>query len=144
MDADILNHHVYFSVLCGLFVLGLVIELIRRRRLQERYAVLWIVVALVFITYGLWIDQAGIIAHWFRIDDPVTVVLFFGIFLCVLLLLQVFLKISEFSIVIKNLIQEVSMLKYELERSKSKETAKIGGEDIRPDSSRDYEKADAE
>ena len=107
--------HVYFTLVSGLLILGLVIELIRRSRLQERYAVLWIVVALVFMTYGWWHDAAVAFASWLHVADVVPVILFFGTCLCALLILQLSVKISEFSSKIKNLIQEVSLLKHELQ-----------------------------
>ncbi len=132
MAVNIPVHHIYFSLVCGLLILGLVVELIRRSRLQERYAALWIVVALVFMTYGWWLDAAAAVASWLQIADVVPVILFLGIFLCALLILQLSMKISEFSNKIKNLIQEVSILKYELRLHKSSDskTDGAGGEDI--------------
>ncbi len=132
MTVNVPVHHVYFSITCGLLILGGVLELIRRSRLQERYAALWIVLALVFVTYGWWLTPMVAITNWLRIVDVVPVVLFFGVFLCALLILQLSVKISEFSIKIKNLVQEVSMLKHELERHKSEtsKTGGAGGEDI--------------
>ena len=106
--------HAVFSLLFGLAILAFVIELIRRHRLQERYAVLWIVLALVFATYRWWIAPVTVLAEWADIGDAVTVVLFLGIFMCALLILQLSVKISEFSSKIKNLVQEVSILKHEL------------------------------
>lgn len=123
---DILDRHIYFSVLCGLLILGIVIELIRAYRLQERYAALWIVVALGFTTYGWWIDAASVLKNWLRIGDVVTIVLFLGIFMCAMLILQLSVKISRFSYTIKNLIQEVSLLKHKLEYYE-KETSKPAG-----------------
>lgn len=112
---DILDRHVYFSVLCGLLILGIVIELIRSYRLQERYAALWIVLALVFTTYGWWIGAAVVLADWLRIADVVTIVLFLGIFMCALLILQLSVKISDFSYTLKNLVQQIAILKHEME-----------------------------
>ena len=111
---DVPVHHVVFSILCGSLVLGVVIELIRRSKLQERHAVLWIVLGLAFMTYGWWAAPLASVANWFRIDDVVPMVLFFGVFLCALLILQLSVKVSEFSVKIKNLVQEVSILKHEL------------------------------
>ena len=115
MSADVPVHHVVFSLLCGLSILGFVVELIRRSRLQERYAILWVVLALAFMTYGWWLAPMAAVANWFRIEDVVSIVLFFGVFLCALLILQLSVKVSEFSVKIKNLVQEVSMLRHELE-----------------------------
>ena len=128
MAVNVPVHHVYFSLICGLLILGFVIELIRRARLQERYAALWIVVALVFMTYGWWLAPMVALANWLHIGDVVPVILFFGIFLCALLILQLSVKVSEFSNKIKNLVQEVSILKHELEQHKS-ESAKTSADD---------------
>ncbi len=120
--------HVYFALAVGLLILGLVIELVRRSRLQERYAALWIVVALAFMTYGWWLDAAAAFAGWLRVADIVPIVLFFGICLCALLILQLSVKISEFSVKIKNLVQEVSLLKHEL-RARGRPDPETGGGD---------------
>ena len=123
---DVLVHHVVFSLLCGSSLLAFVVELIRRSKLQERYAVLWVVLAVAFMTYGWWVSPISVVANWFRIGDTVPMVLFFGVFLCALLILQLSVKVSEFSLEIKNLVQEVSILKYELERRESSVTKVVG------------------
>ena len=107
--------HIYFSGVCGLLILGFVLVLIRNHWLQERYASLWIMLALVFMTYGWWIRPVRIVSDSFQITDVVPVVLFFGILMCALLILQLSIAISEFSTKIKNLVQEVSLLKHEME-----------------------------
>ncbi len=140
MDVNVPVHHVYFALICGLLISGFVIELIRRCRLQERYAALWIMVALVFMTYGWWLTPMVAVANWLRIGDVVSVVLFFGFFLCALLILQLSVKVSEFSNKIKNLVQEVSILKHELEQHKSEaaKTGGAGGEDMARTSASDF------
>ncbi len=117
-------HHIVFSVACGLSLLGVVVELIRRSWLQERHAALWIVLAVVFATYGLWSGPLVAVARWFRIGDVVTIVLFFGILLCTLLILQLSVVASQSSIRIKNLVQEVSILRRELERDRARESGR--------------------
>lgn len=121
--------HIYFSVICGVLLLGILLVLIRNQRLQERYAALWIVLALTFMTYGWWIRSIRVIADEFQIGDVVSVILFLGIFMCALLILQFSIKISEFSTIIKNLVQEVSLLKYEMDRRGSDTSKTQGGED---------------
>lgn len=106
--------HTLFSVFFGVAILAVVVELIRRNRLQERYAALWIVLAIAFMTYRWWLAPAAMLAQWGEIGDVVTVVLFLGIFMCALLILQLAVKVSDFSTQIKNLTQEVAMLKHEL------------------------------
>ncbi len=43
-----------FGALIAVGLLLLVLELVRRRRLQERYAILWILTALVLLVLSLW------------------------------------------------------------------------------------------
>lgn len=124
MEAPV--YHVFFALICGLLLAGSVLELIRRSWLQERYAVLWLVLALIFMTYGWWLAPVAAVANWFQIDNIVPVVLFLGVFMCALLILQLCVKISEFSVKIKNLVQEVSILRHELER-REPTVSKAGG-----------------
>ena len=121
--------HVYFSIICGLFLLSILLVMMRNHWLQERYAALWIILALAFLTYGWWIRLMRVVADKFQIADVVSVVLFFGIFMCALLILQLSIKVSQFSIMIKNLVQEVSLLKYETDRRGSDTSKTPGGED---------------
>lgn len=117
---DVPGQHIFFSLLCGAAILAVILELVRRTKLQESYALLWIVLAVAFMTYGWWIAPMVALASWLRIADAVPMVLFFGIFLCALLILQLSVKSSEFSTRIKNLTQEVSILKHELSNLSSK------------------------
>ena len=123
--------HAIFSFLFGFAILAFVLELIRRNHLQERYAVLWIVLTLVFMTYQWWLAPVAVFAKWADIGDVVTVVLFLGIFMCALLILQLSVKISEFSDKIKNLVQEVSILKHELARHGEEAPGAGGDENVR-------------
>ncbi len=43
-----------FGALLAVGLLLLVLELVRRRRLQERYAILWILTAVVLLVLSLW------------------------------------------------------------------------------------------
>lgn len=116
---DVPGQHIFFTLLCGAMILAFTLELVRRTKLQESYALLWIVLAVAFMTYGWWIEPMVALANWLRIADVVPMVLFFGIFLCALLILLLCVKSTEFSNRIKNLTQELSILKHELERSQS-------------------------
>lgn len=106
--------HSWLALLSGVGLLAVVVELIRRDLLQERYAALWILMAFVFMTYRLWIAPAAAFAERAEIGDVVTVVLAIGILMCMLLILQLSVKVSEFSLRIKNLTQEVALLRSEL------------------------------
>lgn len=124
--------HTLISFLAGFALLVAVVELIRRNRLQERYAALWILMALVSMTYRLWLGPVQVFADRAEIGDPVTVVLFLGILMCALLILQLSVKVSEFSGRIQNLVQEVALLKHERERGAAPDDAAGPGETDAP------------
>ena len=54
------------AVVSALLVLG-VLELIRKRRLRERYALLWLLTGLVLLALSLWRGGLNTIAGWFGV-----------------------------------------------------------------------------
>ena len=60
------------AVVTTLLFLALVIELVRRRRLVERYALLWISASLVLVVLAVWNGALNWIAHWYRDDASLS------------------------------------------------------------------------
>ena len=70
------------------FVLVLVVlELIRSRRLRERYALLWLVAGLTLLVLSLWRGSVNTIAGWVGIETYPPAVLFAVAVLFILLVL---------------------------------------------------------
>lgn len=57
-------------------LLAIVLELIRSRRLRERYALLWLLAGLVLLVFSIWRDGANTIAGWVGIQTYPPAVLF--------------------------------------------------------------------
>ena len=57
-------------------LLVIVFELIRSRRLRERYALLWLLTAVVMLALSLWRDGLNTIADWFGVETYPPAVLF--------------------------------------------------------------------
>lgn len=67
------------TAVAGVAVLGFILELLRRRQLQEKYAILWLVVAVATIPLAIFpraIDRA---ADAMGIANGVSLVLFLGV-----------------------------------------------------------------
>ncbi|MBA2476162.1 MAG: DUF2304 domain-containing protein [Actinobacteria bacterium] len=58
------------AVIASLLLLVVVFELIRSRRLRERYALLWLLTALVLLALSLWRDGLDLISGWVGIAYP--------------------------------------------------------------------------
>lgn len=57
-------------------LLVIVFELIRSRKLRERYALLWLLTAIVMLALSLWRDGLNTIADWFGVETYPPAVLF--------------------------------------------------------------------
>jgi hypothetical protein len=92
-----------------------VLELIRKRRLKERYALLWLVTGLVLLVLSLWRDGLNTIADWVGVTGYPPAVLFAVATLFVLLVLldysTVISKLSDQNTV---LAQRIALLEEKL------------------------------
>jgi hypothetical protein len=75
------------AALASILLLLVVFELIRSRRLRERYALLWLLTGLVLLALSLWRDGLNTIAGWFGVTGYPPAVLFAVASLFILLVL---------------------------------------------------------
>ena len=85
-------------------ILGIVFELIRRRRLRERYALIWVVTGVVLLVLALWRRGLNTVAGWMGVKTYPPSVFFAAILLFVLALLL------QFSIVLSRLTDQNTTL----------------------------------
>jgi len=86
------------GVLASLVLLVIVLELIRSRRLRERYALLWLLTGLVMLGLSAWRDGLNTIAGWFGVTSYPPAVLFaLGVFFILVVLLHYSTVISRLS-----------------------------------------------
>lgn len=91
------------SLLASVGLLGIVLELVRRKMLKERFALLWIFSAIVLIVFSLWIDILEILANIIGIYYAPAVILPIMIFIGVVLFLY-------FSVIVTNQWEKIKML----------------------------------
>jgi hypothetical protein len=98
------------------FVLLLVVfELIRSRRLRERYALLWLLTGAVLLALSLWRDGLNTIAGWLGVRSYPPAVLFaVGILFIIAVLLHYSTVLSRLSDQNVLLAQKVALLEHEL------------------------------
>jgi hypothetical protein len=75
------------AALASILLLLVVFELIRSRRLRERYALLWLLTGLVLLALSLWRGGLNTIAGWFGVTGYPPAVLFAVASLFILLVL---------------------------------------------------------
>lgn len=102
---------VSFLAAIGAFLLLLVIfELMRRRRLEERYALLWILTGVVLLVLGVWRDALGVMAELMGIAYPPSALFVLASLFILLVLLHYSTVISKLSNQNTVLAQRVAIL----------------------------------
>lgn len=114
------------AVIVTLLFLVLVIELVRRRRLVERYALLWITAALVLVVLAVWNGALNWIADTLGILSPPNALFLIGVGALFVLALHFSVAFSRLSEETKILAQEVARLDREQRRIRK---GALGGEE---------------
>jgi hypothetical protein len=108
------------GVVASFALLLVVFELIRSRRLRERYALLWLVTAVVLVVLSAWRDGLNTIAGWLGVRSYPPAVLFaVGILFIIAVLLHYSTVISRLSDQNVLLAQRLALLESELQLSES-------------------------
>jgi hypothetical protein len=94
------------AVVVTLAIFLLVLELVRRRRLAERYALLWLLAALAMLVLAIWTDGLDVIANLMGIQLPANAIfiLAFGV---------IFILLLHFSVATTRLADETKILAQE-------------------------------
>jgi hypothetical protein len=107
------------AAIASVVLLGIIFELIRSRRLRERYALLWLLTGLVLLALSLWRGGLNTIAGWVGIETYPPAALFAVAALFILLvLLHYSTVISKLSDQSTMLAQKVALLEAELRETR--------------------------
>ncbi len=108
-------------VVVAILICGLIFELVRRRHLMERYALLWLLAGGVVLVLAIWQGLLTTLSHWVGIYYP-PAALFAVAFLFVLVMLVHFsIAVSRLSDQNKILAQRLALLQQQLEREQDQE-----------------------
>ncbi len=94
----------------ALGLLIFIIDSVRRRKLREEYAWLWVLIGCIILILSLWQDLLANLTHLLGIKIPINTVFFFGLMLVVFINLHFSIKISILTDQVKRLTQELSIL----------------------------------
>jgi len=104
-----------FAMLLGVAVLLFVLNLVRTKKLKEEFALLWLLTAVVLVLTPLFIDYLDMIAYALGIEYPPALIFLLAIISLLLILFQFSMRISRFSEQIKVLVQELALLRAQVE-----------------------------
>jgi hypothetical protein len=97
-------------------LLIVVLEAVRRRRLLERYALLWLLSALVLLVLAVWRNLLEVLASWVGIASPPNALFFVAFGFVLVLLFHFSLVVSRLTDQTKVLAQRLALLEERVDR----------------------------
>ena len=109
------------AVVVTALMLGVVLELVRRRRLAERYALLWMLVSVALLVLAIWNQLLASAADLLHIEVPANFLFIAAFGVAFVLLLHFSVATSRLSEETRVLAQEVARLDEELRAARAAE-----------------------
>jgi hypothetical protein len=103
-----------FAVLISIMIFITIIELVRRKKLREEYSWFWLLTGMGLFILAVRYDLLVAITKFIGAGFPTSTIFFFGIIFLIVLNLYFSIVLSSFRNQIKNLSQEVALLKNKL------------------------------
>jgi hypothetical protein len=109
------------AAIAAAILLLVVFELTRRRRLQERYALLWLLTGVVIFILAVWRSLLGSVSDLVGIAYPPSALFILAAFFILMVLLHYSTVISRLSEQNTTLAQRLALLEHELEQTRARE-----------------------
>ena len=103
------------AAIASLLLILIVLELIRGRRLKERYALLWLVTGVVLLVLSAWRDGLNTIAGWLGATYPPAILFAVATLFIIVVLLHYSTVLSQLDDQNTLLAQRLALLEADLE-----------------------------
>ena len=115
------NTHIitYLSIIFSFALFIFIVNLVRKRKLREEYSLLWIFFSIVFIIFSLWRQGLEVFAHLIGIAYAPAALFLTLVMAMFFILIQYSIIISKLTEMNKNLVQEVGILKNDIDQLKT-------------------------
>jgi hypothetical protein len=129
LDVIIENRLSLLSIICSIILLWFIIHCVKKDRIKEAYALIWIFMGIAFLVISIWPSLMGVIAGLFGIYYAPALMIIILTVMIIFILIQFSIVISRQSERIKVLTQELALLKADLEDNKV-ETKNLASKNI--------------
>jgi hypothetical protein len=103
----------FLTGLVGLALLAVIVELLRRRQLREKYAVLWLAVGLLVVPLGLFPQVLDSAAEAIGVVSGVSLVLFLGMVFLLLVCIHLSWEVSRLEEETRTIAEELAIHRIE-------------------------------
>lgn len=105
---------IMFSTVTFIFL----INMIKKYVLELRYSLLWLLLSLLTITFSIFPGIPFVISQIMGTEKPVNALFFLGIIGSLSIIFSLTVSLSQLSNKVKEMAQEIGMLKEEIERNR--------------------------
>ena len=106
------------TIIFGVLILGAIVELLRRRRLREKYAALWLFTGFLVIVLSLFPGGLDKSAGYVGMASGVSLVLFLSVVFLLIIAMHLSWEVSQLEEETRSISEEIALLRMELERSR--------------------------
>ena len=106
------------TITFGVLILGAIVELLRRRRLREKYAALWLFTGFVVVVLALFPGGLDGMAAFVGVANGASLVLFLAVVFLLIIAMHLSWEVSELEEETRSISEEIALLRMELERSR--------------------------
>lgn len=103
----------FFAILASVVTFALVIELIRRRKLREEYALLWVATTIGMIVLSTWYGLIERITHLIGAVTVTTTLFLFGFLFLLVISVHFTTVLSRLTVQVRRMAQEMAVLEAE-------------------------------
>ncbi|MFF0432164.1 DUF2304 domain-containing protein [Streptomyces sp. NPDC004327] len=111
----------------GVFLVACIVELLRRRKLKEKYAFLWVLTGLVIIPLGFFPSGLDNLARKVGVASGVSLILFLSVAFLFIVCLQLSNEVGHLEEESRTLSEEVALLRLDVQdlQGRLKETREL-------------------
>lgn len=113
-----------FALIIGFTLFFIILELVRRRKLQEDYSWLWLITGVGVIVLVIWYDLLVLLTNLIGAVLPTTTLFLFGFIFLMLIMIHFSVKITRLTSQLRDLTQTLSILMTENDTLKKMVTQK--------------------
>ena len=103
-------HQAIFALVIAVVSFGLILELVRRRRLREEYSWLWLLTAAIMVLLVVWFPLLRVITVLIGAVTPINTLLLFAVLFLFAIAVHYSVIISRLTTQVKNLAQELALV----------------------------------
>jgi hypothetical protein len=116
------------GVVAGIFVLILTIELLRRHALREKYAVLWLLISLIGVTFTVFPGVLEWVSSKLGFNLPSNLVFALAALVLLVVGMQLSLEVGRLEDRSQRLAEEIALLRHDLEALEARRRGPVQGD----------------